>query len=369
MRALSPATICHGPKASTSSSLDSAGCTITRTSNCRPTPREPRLSTQAHFPATPISISCWVTPPAFTQLQYLAGKHWVNNNYGFYVNDNWHVLPRLTLNLGFAMTECRMPSSDMTSLRISCRPTTTHRSAYPLNPDGTLNPASLTNFNGQPFYLNGIREAGARLSPWSSQELLLHLATRVGFAYDLSGNGKTVLRGGFGMFFERVQGNDVYNAALNPPFAYQPSRHQRLLLQPQHQRFDRADNIADISFHADQYPIQFPAAGDREVQPWEFSASSLRPSSPSCNMSAQSAGTRTMTAPSTLCPDRTIQRSIRQGCRQRQRSMRTVSHLPGLQHHYPGGEPDQFQLSLTAGRLAHGEPPWAYSATGLHLFP
>ncbi len=25
------------------------------------------------------------------------------------------------------------------------------------------------------------------------------------------------------MFFERVQGNDVYNAALNPPFAYQPT--------------------------------------------------------------------------------------------------------------------------------------------------
>ena len=33
---------------------------------------------------------------------------------------------------------------------------------------------------------------------------------------------RTVLRGGFGLFFERVQGNDVYNAALNPPFAYQP---------------------------------------------------------------------------------------------------------------------------------------------------
>ena len=25
------------------------------------------------------------------------------------------------------------------------------------------------------------------------------------------------------MFYERVQGNDVYNAALNPPFAYIPS--------------------------------------------------------------------------------------------------------------------------------------------------
>jgi hypothetical protein len=34
------------------------------------------------------------------------------------------------------------------------------------------------------------------------------------------GNGKTVLRGGFGTFSERMQGNDIYNAATNPPFAY-----------------------------------------------------------------------------------------------------------------------------------------------------
>ncbi len=31
------------------------------------------------------------------------------------------------------------------------------------------------------------------------------------------------MRGGCGLFYERVQGNDVYNAALNPPFAYIPS--------------------------------------------------------------------------------------------------------------------------------------------------
>ena len=28
---------------------------------------------------------------SFTQLQYLSDKHWVNNNYNGYVNDNWHV--------------------------------------------------------------------------------------------------------------------------------------------------------------------------------------------------------------------------------------------------------------------------------------
>ena len=45
---------------------------------------------------------------------------------------------------------------------------------------------------------------------------------RVGFSEDLFGNGKTVLRGGFGTFFERMQGNDIYNAATNTPFVNDP---------------------------------------------------------------------------------------------------------------------------------------------------
>jgi len=160
---------------------------------------------------------------SFQQLQFLAGKHWVNNNYGFYFNDNWHILPRLTLNLGLRYDGLPhaferynqfanfVPGDYNTSL------------GYPLNTDGTLNSASLTNFNGQAFYLNGIREAGVNGFPRGAvQSKYDTVEPRVGFAYDLSGNGKTVIRGGFGMFFERVQGNDVYNAALNPPFAYQP---------------------------------------------------------------------------------------------------------------------------------------------------
>ncbi|MEG9436303.1 carboxypeptidase regulatory-like domain-containing protein [Edaphobacter sp. HDX4] len=160
----------------------------------------------------------------FTQLEYLAGKHWVNNNYGFYVNDNWRVIPRLTLNLGLrfdgmphAFERYDQFSNFVPNLYDRTLP-------YPLNSDGTLNPASLTNFQGRPFYLNGIREAGVGGFPRGNVQNQYHtFQPRLGFAYTLPGAGNTVIRGGFGMFFERVQGNDVYNAALNPPFAYQPS--------------------------------------------------------------------------------------------------------------------------------------------------
>jgi hypothetical protein len=36
---------------------------------------------------------------------------------------------------------------------------------------------------------------------------------RLGFAYDVTGRGKTVVRAGFGAFYERIQGNDMYQSA------------------------------------------------------------------------------------------------------------------------------------------------------------
>jgi hypothetical protein len=161
---------------------------------------------------------------SFTQLQYLAGKHWVNNNYGFYVLDNWQIMPRLILNLGLrfdGLPHAFERYNQFANFVPALYDTT---QGNPLNPDGTLNPAFLTDFNGQPFYLNGIREAGVNGFPRGNvRNEYRTWQPRIGFAYDVMGDGKTVIRSGFGMFFERVQGNDVYNAALNPPFAYQPS--------------------------------------------------------------------------------------------------------------------------------------------------
>jgi hypothetical protein len=161
---------------------------------------------------------------SFTQLQYLADKHWVNNNYGFYANDNWHVGPRLTLNLGLRYDG--MPHAFERYNQFANFVAADYDSSLgnPVTAAGTLNPASLTTFKGQQFYLNGIKQADVGGFPRGVvQNDYKTWQPRIGFAYNINGNGKTVLRGGYGVFYERVQGNDVYNAALNPPFAYQPS--------------------------------------------------------------------------------------------------------------------------------------------------
>ena len=170
---------------------------------------------------------------SFTQLQYLANKHWVNNNYGFYGNDNWHVSPRLTLNLGLRFDGMPHAFERYNQFANFVASDYDYSLGNPVTAAGTLNPADLTTFscsttrcntNGEQFYLNGMREAdvngfprGVVVNDYNTWE------PRIGFAYNFRGDGKTVLRGGFGVFYERVQGNDVYNAALNPPFAYQPS--------------------------------------------------------------------------------------------------------------------------------------------------
>ena len=46
---------------------------------------------------------------------------------------------------------------------------------------------------------------------------------RIGFAYALSKDGRTAIRGGVGTFFDRIQGNPTMNMVANPPTSFSPT--------------------------------------------------------------------------------------------------------------------------------------------------
>jgi hypothetical protein len=156
---------------------------------------------------------------------------WNNVSWAAYVQDNWRVNRKLTLNLGLRWDG--VPHTYEANNRMGNFYASLYdpAKAAVLNADGTINAASPglgTSPNpilaGVPLYLNGIGIPGTNGIPkglvdnhWAA------FGPRLGFAYDLTGGGKTVVRGGFGIMYERIQGNDMYDAGPNIPFSLQVS--------------------------------------------------------------------------------------------------------------------------------------------------
>ena len=159
----------------------------------------------------------------FTQLKEMATAHWLNNTYSFYAMDNWHVAPRLTLNLGVRYDA--LPHVYEKFNRVSnFNPAFFSASAaqIPNASTGALDASGpgVQVIDGTPFYMNGIAIANTSGTPRGLVKNDYNtIEPRVGLAYDLGGNGKTVVRLGTGIFYERVQGNDVYGLSSNAPFA------------------------------------------------------------------------------------------------------------------------------------------------------
>jgi hypothetical protein len=152
---------------------------------------------------------------------------WNNVSWAAYAQDNWRVNRKLTLNLGLRWDG--VPHTYEANDRMG----NFYPSLYnPANaavmlPDGSISPASPglgaspnPILAGVPLYLNGIGipekngvPKGLVNNHWAA------FGPRLGFGYDLTGSGKTVVRGGFGIMYERIQGNDMYDAGPNIPFS------------------------------------------------------------------------------------------------------------------------------------------------------
>jgi hypothetical protein len=64
---------------------------------------------------------------------------------------------------------------------------------------------------------NGAFQAGSGINDQLQDGNAFRVSPRVGVVYDLSGQGVTILRGGFGIFYDRPQGNMVFDMIANAP--------------------------------------------------------------------------------------------------------------------------------------------------------
>jgi hypothetical protein len=159
---------------------------------------------------------------SYSQFQAVPIRHYVNNTPSVYAMDNWHVTPRLSLQLGIrydALPHAWERSNDVSNFD----PANYAGGQFLPVWNGGLISAStpgLLSYGGSKFYVNGMGLAGQNGFPRGLvNNDYATVQPRIGFSEDLFGNGKTVLRGGFGTFYERMQGNDIYNAATNSPYA------------------------------------------------------------------------------------------------------------------------------------------------------
>ena len=133
-----------------------------------------------------------------------------------YFQDDWRITDRLTLNLGLRISMFGT-SRDAKMQAYNFAPSAYVRGASSINPDGSV--------AGNPF--NGIVQCGVNHVPIGCYTgHLFNPAPRIGFAWDPRGDGKTAIRGGYGIFFEYTNGNEATATALegSPPLVTTPTQ-------------------------------------------------------------------------------------------------------------------------------------------------
>jgi hypothetical protein len=141
------------------------------------------------------------------------------NRYEFYLQDSWKVKPTLTIDLGLRYAV--YPGvTDVNNLLTNFVP-----SRFDPTKAGTFAAGNGAMVAGTGDVLNGIVVAGKN-SPYGDAIYPTdkgNIQPRLGFSWDRGGKGETVVRGGYGIYYDQpLVGIFEQNAFVNPPLVTNP---------------------------------------------------------------------------------------------------------------------------------------------------
>jgi hypothetical protein len=183
---------------------------------------------------------------SFDQAQNFINGQYRYWNAEFFAQDTWKVTPRLTLDYGIrvAYVQPQYDASLQASTFVlgnfdasktprfynpvasaSCPPGTSGgRCGYDAITN-TYVPTPFIGFivPGTGSITNGFSQGGQNgVSNYLQNSPPLQWGPRLGAAWDVTGKQSFVIRTGFGMFYDRFQGNRVFDFVRNPPLGLQP---------------------------------------------------------------------------------------------------------------------------------------------------
>jgi hypothetical protein len=136
-------------------------------------------------------------------------RNFIATDYAAFIQDDFRWSPRLTFNVGVRWEGMSFGRDKLYRAGVF----DPKLAAQGLNPFLFPEKVDLAGFKGTP----GVKDC-ALTSCFDGN----NFAPRVGFAWDMRGDQKTVLRGGYGIYYQRLSNQNILQNSLAAPFTVQP---------------------------------------------------------------------------------------------------------------------------------------------------